>query len=119
VSTALGIFFKVRLENWLGSQRKAVQQINRLRFGLTSSDVCAQLRAKLVYEEHCRIEKSTDYPYPGSDKYLTKSNFTFSCSAPLKRLGRTMKKLMFRYLGDFQERLSYVRVSRLRCPPGI
>ena len=30
--------------------------------------------------------------------YLTKSNFTFSCLAPLKRLGRTMKKLMFRYL---------------------
>jgi len=25
------------LGNWLGSQRKAVQQINRLRFGPTSS----------------------------------------------------------------------------------
>jgi len=30
--------------------------------------------------------------------YLTKSNFTFSCSAPMKRYGRTMKKLMLRYL---------------------
>ena len=30
--------------------------------------------------------------------YLTKSNFTFSCSASMKRYGRTMKKLMLRYL---------------------
>src|SRR6266849_9453553 len=32
--------------------------------------------------------------------YLTKSNFTFSCSTPLKRLGRTMKKLMCKYLSE-------------------
>src|SRR6267142_534832 len=32
--------------------------------------------------------------------YLTKSNFTFSCSAPMKRYGRTMKKLMLRYLSS-------------------
>jgi hypothetical protein len=35
---------------------------------------------------------------PPAAMYLTKSNFTFSCSAPMQRYGRTMKKLMLRYL---------------------
>ena len=31
-------------------------------------------------------------------KYLTKSNFIFSCSAPTNRQERAMKKHMFKYL---------------------
>src|SRR5262249_19327361 len=35
---------------------------------VTRSIFCAQLRARRVYGEHCHTEKSTDYPYPDSDR---------------------------------------------------